>query len=91
MRVLSLIVALGYVLLGMLASQSFIAALGHGVFVCAVVTLPLACIWFGDEVGDYVGSLPGPSINKRTPGAIVKVGGWILLLLPVVAYWLMRP
>jgi hypothetical protein len=35
--------------------------------------------------------LPGPGINKRTPGAFVKVGGWILLMLPPVAYWLMQP
>jgi hypothetical protein len=88
MRVLSLIVALGYVVLGMLAADSVVGAIGHGVFVCAVLVLPLACIWFADEIGDYVGWLPGPSINKRTPGAFVKVGGWILLLLPLAAYWL---
>jgi len=46
--------------------------------------LPLACIWFGDEMGEYVGTFPGPAINRRTPGWIVKVGGWFLLLLPAI-------
>jgi hypothetical protein len=46
--------------------------------------LPLACIWYGDEMGDYVGTLPGPAINRRTPGWMVKLGGWFLLLLPAI-------
>lgn len=47
---------------------------------------PLACIWFGDEMGDYVGSLPGPAITRTTPGWMVELGGWILLLLPVIIF-----
>ena len=45
---------------------------------------PLACIWFGDEMGEYVGTFPGPAINRRTPGWMVKLGGWFLLLLPAI-------
>ena len=45
---------------------------------------PLACIWFGDEMGDYVGTLPGPGINRTSPGWMVKLGGWVLLLLPAI-------
>lgn len=46
--------------------------------------LPLACIWFGDEMGEYVGNFPGPGINRRTPGWMVRFGGWFLMLLPAV-------
>jgi hypothetical protein len=46
--------------------------------------LPLACIWYGDEMGEYVGILPGPAINRTTPGWIVKAGGWFLLFLPAL-------
>ena len=46
--------------------------------------LPLACIWYGDEMGEYVGTLPGPAINRRTPGWMVKFGGWFLLFLPAI-------
>ena len=47
---------------------------------------PLACIWFGDELGDYVGTLPGPAITHTTPGWMVKLGGWVLLLLPAILF-----
>ena len=50
--------------------------------VAAFFILPLACIWYGDELGEYVGALPGPAINKGTPGWLVKTGGWLLLALP---------
>jgi hypothetical protein len=91
MRFLSLIIAAAYVLLSLLVAQSLKAAIGQVLFVSALLMLPLACIWFADEVGSYPGALPGPSITKQTPAAFVKVGGWILLMLPLVAYWLMRP
>lgn len=45
---------------------------------------PLACIWFGEEMGDYVGSLPGPAITRTSPGWMVELGGWVLLLLPAI-------
>jgi len=46
--------------------------------------LPLVCIWYGDELGEYVGTLPGPAITKTTPGWMVKLGGWFLLFLPAI-------
>ena len=47
---------------------------------------PLACIWFGEEMGDYVGTLRGPAITQTTPEWMVKLGGWVLLLLPAIIY-----
>jgi hypothetical protein len=93
MRVLSLIIAAGYVLLTLIGglSQSVPTAIGSALLVSAVLLVPLACIWYGDEVGGYVGMLPGPAINRATPGVFVKVGGWVLLLLPVVVFCLFRP
>ena len=41
--------------------------------------VPLMCIWYGDEVEDYVGIFSGD-----TPGWILKLAGWVLLLLPAV-------
>lgn len=48
---------------------------------------PLACIWFADELGEYVGVLPGPPIDRRSPAWMVKLGGWILLLLPAILFF----
>lgn len=61
--------------------------LGATVFTAAVLCFPLACIWFGDVLGEYVGLLPGPAISKRSPGGLVKVCGWVLLLLPTILVW----
>ena len=46
--------------------------------------LPLVCIWYGDEVEEYVGIFPGPTEDRTTPGWILKLGGWVLLFLPAV-------
>jgi len=48
------------------------------------VILPLACIWFADAMGDYVGPTSSGAITSTTPGWLVCIGGWLLLLLPVV-------
>ena len=96
MRILSLIIASAYVIVTFLSSwfappRSLKASIGGVLLVCAFLILPLVCIWFGEEIGDYTGLLPGPGINKRTPGSLVKFGGWVLLLLPLVVFWLARP
>ncbi len=43
--------------------------------------LPMACIWFPDEMGSLA-SVKGLPLNE-TPGFLVIAGGWLLLLLPV--------
>jgi hypothetical protein len=89
MRILSLIVAAVYVVFRLVLAQpkSLKAALGLGLLFCASVVFPLICIWFGDELGDYVGIFPEPGIDKRTPGGLVKAGGWVLLILPFIVWW----
>jgi hypothetical protein len=57
-----------------------------GLKVLLFLVLPLACIWFGDEMGDYMGTWPvsAGGITNPTPGWLVRAGGWLLLLLPIV-------
>ncbi len=78
--------AVGYVLIGWLVSQpkSLREALAIVLLTSLSLLLPLACIWFGDEIGDYVGMLPMPGITEPTPGGLVKVGGWFLLIVQLV-------
>jgi Zn-finger nucleic acid-binding protein len=49
--------------------------------------LPIACIWYADAIGGYTGlmSFPRPAITQQTPGFAIALGGWILLLMPIVA------
>lgn len=46
--------------------------------------LPLACIWFADAMGDYTGGTTGGGLTSPTPGWLVCIGGWLMLLLPLI-------
>jgi hypothetical protein len=85
-RFVSLVIAVGYLslVLFMPGHPSIPGRLGTVLIVAAYLLLPLLCIWFGDEMGSYIGTLPGPAINKPTPGCLVRIGGWVLLLFPVI-------
>ncbi|HEX6648793.1 MAG TPA: hypothetical protein VF075_04625 [Pyrinomonadaceae bacterium] len=85
-RTLSLVIAVIYLLVVGFSTQprSLTSILGDLLLTAAALLLPLACIWFGDEMGNYVRTVRGPAINKPSPGWMVKLGGWVLLLLPVV-------
>ena len=37
--------------------------------------LPIACIWYGESIGFYVGSVGGDYISSSTPGCLVVAGG----------------
>ena len=55
------------------------------------LAFPLACIWFAEDLAEYYrdGNL-FPRITTSTSGRFVRLGGWILLLLPVLLFLLMR-
>ncbi len=48
------------------------------------VMFPLACIWFADAMGGYIGPTSHGAITSPTPGVLVCIGGWLLLLLPLL-------
>jgi len=51
------------------------------------LALPSACIWFSDEMGSYKGYVRGfKHINVDSPGCLVALMGWILMLIPLVIY-----
>ncbi|MES2997696.1 MAG: hypothetical protein V4733_12900 [Verrucomicrobiota bacterium] len=50
---------------------------------------PLACIWFGQFLGQYTGSVRGHPITSRSPGWLVCFLGWFILVgLPVLMFFL---
>lgn len=87
-RALSLLIAAVYVLIPILAGRGRpVREVTAAVMAFAIyLPLPLACIWFSDEIGEYTGRLPGPAINRPTPGWMVACGGWFLLFLPVLTF-----
>ena len=78
-RILSGVVAVTY-----LAGAYFGADSGTVFKLAAFLAMPLACIWYGDELGTYVGVIRGQAVTSETPGCLVRFGGWLLLLLPLI-------
>lgn len=92
-RGLSLLIALIYLALSLISEwpKSTVKLLAGFLIVGGALVLPLACIWFGDEFENYLGMLPSPAINRKTPAWMIKLGGWVLLLLPaVIAFFVLR-
>jgi heme A synthase len=50
------------------------------------LSLSLAAIWFGEELGSITGVRFGqgisPVVNTPSPGVLVRALGWVLLLIP---------
>lgn len=86
-KILSLIISIIYLIAGYNIGGGKLFLI---ILVCLI--LPLACIWFSEYLGDYTGpSLMNydgdsfPDIDKKTPGCLIALFGWmILLLLPVI-------
>jgi hypothetical protein len=53
------------------------------VMVLIYLVLPMACIWYGDELGGLTGIKYG-LVSSTSPGWGVEVIGWLLLLLPLI-------
>lgn len=82
-----------------------LVALGIGIVYCVVlcvvgqlaafpaiffVLAAVGLIWFGDELGSMTGmSMRGGTINKASPGFLVRIFGWLFLMSPVaLAFYL---
>lgn len=86
-RVVSLMIAIGYVVVWpiLLPPKSLSHLMAGALISILSLAAPLACIWFGDDIGEYYrdGTL-FPEITGPSPGRFIRWGGRMLLLLPVV-------
>jgi hypothetical protein len=55
-----------------------------GCKVILLVIFPLACIWFSEAMGRYTGPAAGIAITATSPGLVVRILGWVVLLLPII-------
>ena len=80
-RAWSLIIAVGYLLTSLIVYQPLSLRSGIGVSLIkfSIILFPVACIWFGDDLNDYLTGF-GP-IDKPSPAGWVRIGGWCLLAL----------
>jgi TRAP-type C4-dicarboxylate transport system permease small subunit len=94
-RTLSSIVACLYVgaaLFALLSHPSADAVLIL-LMACLFVAAALAMIWYGEDWGGPSVGVSALGIDRGTPGCFVVLGGWLLLLIPVlggIAFWLAR-
>jgi hypothetical protein len=78
-RLFSAILAAIYVI------GAFITVGGEGAFkVLIFLIFPLTCIWFSEAMGGYTGPSGSSWITAPSPGIIVCILGWIVLLLPAL-------
>ena len=92
-RVASLVIAIAYLLVSPLLfpANSWSHLMGDIIIRILSLVFPLACIWFAEDLAEYYqDGILFPSINRRSSGTLVRFGGWILLLLPVLVYLLIR-
>lgn len=78
-RILSALLAIIYIICAYAA--------GGGEASCKVIIFlifPLGCIWFSQAMGDYTGPTTSMPITQASPGLMVCILGWVLLLLPIV-------
>ena len=63
---------------------------GHVVTGCGAVLLPLAFIWFPDEIGGITGCFGrGQKVNTETSPAVASFLGWFFLVgFPALVYFL---
>lgn len=80
-RLSSLIIAILYLVITLIVSKSIGSVLGMGL----MLFLPLALIWYSEELASFKGSFGIDSyINHNSPPRLVHYIGWIFLLLPAV-------
>lgn len=87
-KILSLLVAIGYLVCAIIGEHGFTV----DVFKCSIVLLlPLALIWFPDQMGDATGYLAGHMmrVDTPTPPILISIMGWLFLVgLPVLFYFI---
>lgn len=83
LRALSLVIAFIYLGVTSYFAPSGAKLLANLLLMSGTLLLPLACIWYGDELSEYVDTL---NITRKSPGWMVKLGGWVLLLLPAIRF-----
>lgn len=84
-RILSLVIAVIY-------ASVAIGLGGFGYWKWSLtLLLPLALIWFPEEIGSLTGYYKTGYVNVQTPGAIISLIGWFILVgLPVLLVVLMK-
>jgi hypothetical protein len=88
-KIFGLVIALGYLAIAIATSSWDTKGVA---LMCLSLSLPLAFIWFPDEIGAFTGVVARGGlgrINTETPAFMVSLSGWLCLVvvLPLIAYF----
>ena len=91
-RTLSLLVAIGYVVYSYESGAVATASPGDIFGVVVALTMVLCTIWFGSDIANFGLGQEGPSgeADEATPGPMISLLGWILLLSPLLIIPLLK-
>jgi hypothetical protein len=80
-KLLSLVIAIAYAVVAV--KHAGVAGLEWSVG----LLLPLALIWFPEEIGSLTGYYKTGYVNTQTPGVVMSCIGWLFLVgMPVLAW-----
>lgn len=92
-RIASLLIAFAWLLVSpiLFPADSWSHLVADILMRILALAFPLACIWFAEDLAAYYqdGNL-FPEITTPSSGALVRFGGWVLLLLPVLLFLLIQ-
>jgi hypothetical protein len=84
-KVLGFLIAVAYAVI--LCLHEGAAALKY----CPGLLLPLAFIWFPEEIGSVTGYFRSGYVNTQTPGIMITIMGWFFLVgLPVLLFFVLK-
>ena len=94
-KFLSFVIAAAYAVVLMMSveagSKSTAEAVVSSCEGCAVILIPVALIWFPEQIGTATGFIGHGEITAETPPLLVSIMGWVFLVgLPVARYFLLR-
>ena len=78
-RILSALLAVIYIIVALV-----MGGVEESCKVVLFLIMPMACIWFSEAMGGYTGLTTSVPITAPSPGIMVCIVGWVVLLLPVV-------
>lgn len=84
-KILSLLLAAAYLIAAFTSATP-----ENGLRVLLFLLLPMACIWFSEELGEFTGNWGGQHIDQKSPGCLLAFSGWVMLLMPVLAILVTR-
>ena len=88
-KLLSLLIAAAYTMTMIFQAHGMTLGVAK---TCLILLIPLALIWFPEEIGSFTGYVGrGGNVDAEIPPIMVTVMGWVFLVgMPALVYYVTR-